>query len=259
MGTPYRLRTNRMPNCRDALASTRRFGQSARVARAGDEVEWPCLLGGSLRPLGCAVSFIDAPFTAVLAAVLDVHRGTRVDVSPSAPFPQCVWALDPMQAPWTKALVIDCDGWSAYLNNSIGGGDLTAIAPAIARRHGWQCIGAEHMPRYGPGHAATQLWIQGTSGTPPLGDVRTLAAHAEDGRWSWHESGSTQPFEQTERYTARRKRDRLDRPLLVEYLNAMGIRVDDERFFGSGVVVTQRVDLPSRTESVEQFRQKNGW
>jgi hypothetical protein len=245
--------------CRSVRVTRRSGSGNLSGWLPGNEVEWPCLLGGSLRPLGGAVSFIDAPFTDVLAAVLEVREGRRFDVSPSAPFPQCVWALDPMEAPWTKELVIDCDGWSTYLNNGISGGDLTAIAPAVAQRHGWQCISAEHMPRFGPGHAATQLWIQGPSGTPPLGYVRTISAYAEDGRWSWRESGSIQSFEQIERYTVRRKRDRLDRPLLVEYLKALRIHVDDARFFGSGVVVTQRVDWPIRTESVEQFRQANGW
>jgi hypothetical protein len=75
----------------------------------------------------------------------------------------------------------------------------------------------------------------------PLGHVRTLATYAEDGRWDGEESGEVRSFEVTDRYLGRRKRDRLDRALLVEYLSALGIRVDDAHFFGTGVVVTQNV------------------
>ena len=164
-----------------------------------------------------------------------------------------------MEAPWTREVLIECDGWTAYVNNGLDGGDLSAIAPAIARDRGWRCIGAEHVPKYGPGHAATQLWIQGPEGEPPLYSVRTVTAYAEDGRWSWYESGEAQPFEATDRYFARRKRDRLDRALLVQYLRALGIRVDDAGFFGTGIVVTQHVDWSVRRESVEHFRRENGW
>lgn len=218
----------------------------------------PLLLGGSLRPVGGAVSFLEAPFGEVLEAVLSVSRD-RSEMPGSRSMPACLATLDPMEAPWTKEVIIECDGWTAYLNNGINGGDLTAVAPAVARLEGWRCVGAEHMPRYGPGHAATQLWLQGPDGEPPLGHIRTLAAHAEDGRWRWHEAGSPQAFESTDRYAARRVRDRFDRALLVEYLSALGIRVDDPAFFNDGVSVVQRVDWTVRRESASEFRRKNKW
>lgn len=115
------------------------------------------------------------------------------------------------------------------------------------------------MPRYGPGHAACQLWIQDPTGPPPLHIVRTISAYAQDGRWSWHESGDPQPFEDPDRYTARRIRDRLDRALLVRYLESLGIRPDDPSFFGEGVVATQMVSWASREDPVEGFRQANNW
>jgi hypothetical protein len=226
--------------------------------REQSEEVWPCLLGGSSRPLGCAVSFIDAPWKEVLAAVVEL-RGSDIRVSGPMGLPDCLGALDPMQAPWTKEAGIDCGQWTAYINNGIAGGDLTAIAPALARMNGWRCIGAQHMPRFGPGHAATQLWIQGPGGPPPLLLVRTVSAYAQDGRWSWHESGEPQPFEDLDRYQARLVRDRLDRALLVRYLSSFGIRADDPSFFGDGVIVTQLVNWTSREESAERFRETNGW
>ncbi len=54
--------------------------------------------------------------------------------------------------------------------------------------------------------------------------IRTVGATATDGRWAWDESGQPLPFEDVSRYGARRKRDRLDRELLVQYLAALGRR-----------------------------------
>jgi hypothetical protein len=57
---------------------------------------------------------------------------------------------------------------------------------------------------------------------------RALVAHVEDGRWTWDETGSPQPFEQLDRYGAPLIKDRFDRPLLVQYLSALGIHVDEQ-------------------------------
>ena len=84
-----------------------------------------------------------------------------------------------------------------------------------------------------------------------LGHVRTLAAYAEDGRWGWDEAGEVQSFEVTDRYLARRKRDRLDRAPLVEYSSALGIRVNDAHLFGTGVKLgaTNRAEATARARA----------
>ena len=48
--------------------------------------------------------------------------------------------------------------------------------------------------------------------------IRSLSATATDGRWEWYASGTPFEFEAPERYTRRRKRDRFDRELLLDYL-----------------------------------------
>lgn len=229
------------------------------VSTAGDDdVIWPIFLGGSARPLGCSIAFVAAPHDQVLSEVVDSHT-TPCVVSPKPSLVKAVRALDPMEAPWTREVIIQCDGWTAYLNNGVGGGDLTAVAPAVSGHRGWRCISAEHIPRYGPGHAATQLWIAGPTGQPPLYYIRTLSATATDGRWQWIDWGDVQEFESLDRYARRRVRDRLDRELLIEYLAALGIRVDDPEFFGEATVVVQQAPWKTRKESVAQFRRDSGW
>ena len=219
-------------------------------------------LGGALAPLGLSVSFLRRPVDEVRDALVTWRRQELqqvVEESGPIQFPACTSLLDPLEAPWTVELLVGSGGWTTYLNNFINGGDPTAAAPYLGTRLGCDCIVAMHAPRHGPGHASTQLWIMGPGGEPPQMYVRTIAAHAEDGRWSWRASGPLQAFENAERYTARRIRDRFDRGLLVEYLAAMDIRVDDLTFYGEGFGFRQIVRYKRRQETAAQVRARFGW
>jgi len=218
-------------------------------------------LGGSIAPIGLSVSFLASPAGHLVEELIAWRRGLGQRVEQSAPsvLPDCAAALDPLEAPWTTELLVDCGEWTAYLNNGIDGGDPTAAAPYLASRLQVDCVIATHAPRHGPGHASTQLWLLGPDGEPPLMYKRTLAAHAEDGRWSWHEAGSAQPFEQLDRYRARLIKNRFDRLLLVQYLSALGIHVDDAGFYGKGIAVRQRVTHPVRRETASEVRDRFGW
>jgi hypothetical protein len=210
------------------------------------------LLGGHLSPVGWTVAFVRAPHDALVAADLSWRSGLgqHVEAAPAGPFPACLAALDPFEAPWTTELLVAGDGWTAYLNNGRDGGDPTSAATVLAQQLGVPCVVAMSSPLHGPGHGGTQLWVTGPDGEPPLGYVRTLAAVATDGRWAWHESGRALPFEDASRTGARRVRDRLDRDLLVTYLAALGIRVDDRGWFREATVVRQRVAWETHPETV---------
>jgi hypothetical protein len=214
------------------------------------------VLGGDLSPIGLSVSFLRRPIDEVRAAFLTWRRQElrqQVDEIGPIRFPDCTSVLDPLEAPWTVELLIDSGDWTTYLNNGIDGGDPTAAAPYLGVRLGCDCIVATHAPPYGPGHAATQLTMTGPSG------VRTISAHAEDGRWSWGADGPIQVFEKPARYEARRIIDRFDRNLLVEYLAAIGIRVDDRAFYGDGFGLRQVVAFQPRRETTAQVRARFGW
>jgi hypothetical protein len=220
------------------------------------------LLGGSLAPIGLAASFLRERIDVVRSALLawrrdDLHQ--TVEENGPIRFPECTKFLEPLEAPWTVELLIDSGDWTTYLNNWIQGGDPTAAAPYLATRLECDCVVSVHAPPCASGHASTQLWLIGPEGTPPLMHLRTIAAHAEDGRWSWETSGEPLSWERPERYGAQRIRDRLDRPLLVEYLGAMGIRVDDASFYGEGFCLRQIVSYARRQETAAQVRGRFGW
>ncbi len=54
-------------------------------------------------------------------------------------------------------------------------------------------------------------------------------------------------------------RQRFDRSLLLEYLLAVGIRADDEDFYGPGALVVQIVDYHRRQLTAQQVREDLGW
>jgi hypothetical protein len=212
------------------------------------------LLGGRASPVGWSVQYLDAQVDEVRAAVEEARRGTPITVFPAKQYPDVLFDLPPFEAPWTRELLLECGDWTAYLNNFVNGGDSNAIGPAVARRMNIRCVVAEHTPRYGPGHAGTQLRVSGPAGEPPMFYERALSAVATDGRWQWYASGSPFPFEDLNRYTARRIRDRLDRELLVHYLQELGIDADRDTEYGLGVIVQQDVAWSRRTVSFEAAR-----
>lgn len=163
--------------------------------------------------------------------------------------------LDPLEAPWTTELFVEHGArWTCYLNNDLNGGDPFPVVGHLSMVMETHAVIAIHQPKIPVGHASTQFQLVGPEGEPPLMYVRTVAAHAEDGRWSWHEGGEPQEYEQTDRYRARLKRNRLDRPLLLEYLSALGIDVDNDEAYGSAVVVRQRANWPTRKLTLKEAR-----
>lgn len=145
------------------------------------------LLGGGLRPAWVTTSFLRAPFIDVVSHLTQWRRSLgQTLIDPQLAFAEVVTACEPFEAPWTREVLFDCGEWTAYMNNFRTGGDPTSAAPYLATSMRKECFTATHAPRYGPGHAQTSLEIIGPSGRPPLMGVRSITAHAEDGRWSWH-------------------------------------------------------------------------
>jgi hypothetical protein len=223
------------------------------------------LLGGEAGPIGWYVQYLDTPFDTVLDALRRFHRGLghRITIAEPRLYPDVLTGLLPFEAPWTRELLLPCGSWTAYLNNFVNGGDPSAYGPALRDVLGGRHITAMHSPRHGPGHGGTQLWEQGPDGRERACERtderrggwvgRTISAVATDGRWRWDASGTPFPFEDLDRYTARRIRDRLDRPLLLRYLTELGIPAADDAY-GPGVLVTRRMWGRRRTVSLAEMR-----
>lgn len=214
------------------------------------------LFGGDACPLGLSLQFLEAPEAEVVAALPGSLAGGR-STATGCTFPLALSALLPFQAPWTRMLTAQVGRWTALANNGIHGGDGTAPGPAVSRALGVRCVVATHAPRYGPGHAQTQLEVIGPGGEPPLMYIRSISATATDGRWEWHESGEPLPFEDTARYGTRIKRNRFDRAMLLTYLIALGIPVDDDAY-GTATLHQAHVSWSSREVSLDEERRVFG-
>ncbi len=107
------------------------------------------------------------------------------------------------------------------------------------RPGGWRA----RLPSFGPPTGEVSDFA--AFSTNVGGSLRSLLLH-EEGRWSFEQEGGPLPFEQLERYTARRVRDRLRPELIVEYLAALGIRVFDEDFYDleGARLITEIMPLP---------------
>ncbi len=214
------------------------------------------LFGGDLCPQGLSVQFLEVPEAEVATELHDAF-GDVISTSTGSRFPQALNTMLPFQAPWTRMLTAQIGPWTALTNNFINGGDSTAPGPAIARHLGVRCVVATHSPRFGPGHAQTQLEVMGPDGQPPLMYVRSISATAADGRWQWFESGSPFFFEETERYSARLKRDRFNRPMLLRYLSDLGIPIHDDAY-GIATLHQQQVTWSSRAVTLDEERRSFG-
>lgn len=192
------------------------------------------LLGGEAAPIGWWVTFVEAPLDDIARWLTDSWFAGRpyTDLDPGV-YPGCLTRLEPLESPWTKHLLVSAGKWTMHLSNSLLGGDPSAPGPALSRHLDCRVVVAGHSQRHGPGHEGTALWVFGPDGDPPLQYVRTVQVACADGRWSWYESGQPFEFEKVPRYSARRKRDRLDRELLTEYLAEFGIRPDTPACFGT--------------------------
>jgi hypothetical protein len=204
------------------------------------------------------VTFVDKPMGEVERWLTDRwFQGRPCTAGPPGPYPECLGALEPLESAWTKHLLIDAEKWTMHLGNSLLGGDPSAPGPALSRDLDCRVVIAGHSQRHGPGHEGTALWVFGPEGKPPLQYVRTVQVDCADGRWSWHESGEPLGFEKVDRYSARRKRDRFDRELLIEYLAAFGICPDDATTFGDARLISGE-PTTGRSISVAQLRKELG-
>jgi hypothetical protein len=142
----------------------------ARLERAAGADEAVVVLGGSLSPLGWQVGFVEAPAGVVRDQLLAWRRGLGADLHVDedlAPWPRCLLALDPLEAPWTTELLIGHgQRWTAYLNNDLNGGDPFPAATYLAGVLGVRWLVAAHQPLTAVGHASTQLSLGGPRPAP---------------------------------------------------------------------------------------------
>jgi hypothetical protein len=158
--------------------------------------------------------------------------------------------------------------WTAYFDNGYRGTDAATPISQLALRLGCRGLRITSVPntvrdrqRFGRFGAAI-FELYGPERTDWLNRIRSIAAVNDGGSWSFSAQGMVLPFEQPERYTRKKVRERFDHELLRSYLEALGIRAFDSDYYapiGSSAVLLERSGPVAKGEqeyTLEQVRRE---
>jgi len=130
--------------------------------------------------------------------------------------------------------------WTAYFDNGWRGPDPDAVvgylAPERLDRRGVTIDAVRHTLRRTPEgrrgrYGSVQFGLYGPEGEPPGNAIRVVYAANDGGPWEFGTFGKLLPFENTERYMARRVKDRFTLEMLRDYLQELDIRAFEEEFY----------------------------
>jgi hypothetical protein len=216
---------------------------------------FPCLGGMRWWPLTAMAGIFHAPIDAVVRTA-QPWKATRGSSWRSLRHPDLDEALG-AHAPYLLGVekaafaVASRDGkWTAAISCATPvRGDLQYLQARAAYDVKCEFVGVEWVPA---GHEvfanATFTHLQAGGGlfrrSRPA-DARWIQASDQDGTWEFDAVGKPLPFEEPERYTARRKADRLGLDLLGRYLAEVGVPVNDVSWLTGPVVAAVRQPHPS--------------
>ena len=131
--------------------------------------------------------------------------------------------------------------WTVYLDNGWRGTDVYAVVSYLSttiRCEGIRAVCVPDTRRKGPtgmlgryGATMLEVYAADSSGCSFLNTRRSISASNDGGRWRFDAAGEQLDFEQTERYDARKIRDRFTPAMLQEYVGAFGIQLFSPEFY----------------------------
>jgi hypothetical protein len=167
-------------------------------------------------------------------------RGISVEVLPvTGTLEQALSSLLPLTSGETQRhlFIPTHSAWTAYVENGWTGTDAASPMRVMARRLGIRCLRVVAVPHtlrkhQGGRYGAVMLDVYGPKQPGKLHNyVRALGASNDGGRWVFDQEGEPFPFEQVERYQARRVRDRFTFEMLKDYLRHLGLAPFEEDFY----------------------------
>jgi hypothetical protein len=179
------------------------------------------LLEGAFAPITYCVGFLEAALEQVCDAHLTWIRRNHqgVDCRPlEGRLPELLRQLEPLSTPARRSLLVATESsWTAYFDSTAGGTDARSPVCYLAQQLRCRGLVVTCVPH--TLHTETGT-AKGTYGAvifemfaPErrafLNYERSVCVAYEGGRWSFETQGEVQPFEETEQYQARRKRERV--------------------------------------------------
>jgi hypothetical protein len=171
---------------------------------------------------------------------LPTSRGFTVEVLPfSGTLEQVLSSLLPLSGGETqrRLFIPTHSAWTAYVSNQCTGTDAASPMRSMARRLSIRCLRVVAVPhtlrkQQGGRYGAVMLGVYGPERPGYISStVRALSAANDGGRWVFEQSGEPFPFEQVEKYQARRVRDRFTFEMLKDYLRHLGLAPFEEDFY----------------------------
>jgi hypothetical protein len=232
------------------------------------------LLDNRLAPLTRRIGFGEVPFDVAVESHVTWRKGHAHGLKISSvqgPLDQVLPSLDPLSAPRTRELVLETrSGWTALFDNSIGGGDPGGFCSDIVRVQQchavWVSCSPSTIKRVGEKWVGEYGGVQFVYMKPDPTDPddylsRSIGLTNDGNRWEFEQLGEVQPFEQPERYLARKKTDRFTPEMLESYCAALGIRLFDPAFYGPrGLLLTNEYPTAPhvRVETLREVQENLG-
>jgi hypothetical protein len=199
------------------------------------------LLDERFAPITSSIGFLRASL-AQTAAVFEEWRrqlypaGVRVE-NVSGQLADLFPLLEPLttRVRPRELLVEVAGGWTAYFDCRFHGTDPQGFAAVLSSRTGAPGVTVTAVPdrwaQNGPLGAVQFEWHDPASVPGDMRD-RSISISNEGPRWRFDVHGPVQPFEEVERYGARRLRDRFTTDMLERYCSALGFDVFNAAAYG---------------------------
>lgn len=147
----------------------------------------------------------------------------------------------------TKVLVSGTtSSWTAYFPNCASGGDAHSEPDFLAGSYGVRCLTivvVEDVPKIRPGstqfvlrdgrHAVDVTTRHGVMRQSPTRSIVVI----KEGGWQFSIQGGALPFEEIERYSGKRIKDRLTVEMIERYCKHLGIDLFDVDFYSGDAYV----------------------
>jgi hypothetical protein len=158
-------------------------------------------------------------------------------------------------------------GWTAYFTNGYRGTDPSLIGylPELMQSRSIWVVAEPHRETLTLGTEVLIMNVYGHEEGTWLNLIRSIRLENNSGKWEFKQVGQPFPFEQVERYQAKRKKDRFDFALLKAYLQVFGLFPFESDFYlpsadSKAVLVEMTTAGPvkNRDVSLEKARELNG-
>lgn len=205
------------------------------------------LIAKEFAPVTYRFGFIEAPFLSVCEAWGNWSRSLDAKFALStefrmirAPLSTALHALEPLTTPLNRYLIVETGSqWTAVFANGLRGNDVTSpvsYLPRVLNCRGLE-VGAAPDRSKSKRKDLIRLWghvlfdMYGPEQTDWLNRIRAVQVWNDVGGWNFSQSGAVQQFEEPDAYKKRKIQDRFTVEMLERYCRALGIELNQERFY----------------------------